>query len=262
MEKFPPSSYLEDKIEPRRSAEEKSHYTSEDLGYGYWLEHNKDYPEATGSWEARIGETEVSFSYVSPTAEEIMADLNKLERKDKAKVKALIPSEVIHTIRKVKELRLANAHGKFSSLEGKNGKDAPHIYFNVPLVDGSAFSYIANSVFLEEDPLSRKGLLTLFHELGHFNDHATHSQEELEGYEEAHKRANYLSFKFLSSRRLTKEQAALMLKAERNAWAFCLKTLQPFAEDLDLDLNNSLETIHAHSLQSYADMFRSEIKTL
>lgn len=258
MEKFPNSSYLEKKIEPRRSAEEKSHYTAEDLGYGDWLEHDKNYTEATGVFEKRIGDTDVFFSYSTPSLDEITADLSKLSQKTKIP-KANLP-KILRDIRKVKELRFKNTEGKFSTLQ-VNEQESPSIYFNVPLETGSFFSYKARSVFLEEDPLSRKGLLVLFHELGHFNDHAAHSPEEIKEYEDAHKKFDYL-LNFLPGQRFTKEKAALILSEERNAWAFSLKTLRSFEEDLDLDLNNSLETVHAYFLQTCSDGFRAEIKKL
>lgn len=259
MKEFFEDPYLQHKLEPIRTREEQSHYTSEDLGYGDIIKHDKTYSLPETVFKEKVGETEVLFSYSKPDKAEIIADFNKLKDKgDKKIIKPLLSESILKNIRKVQRLEIKNDTSFFTTGASINQSD-PAIYFNVSLESGSGFSKDANSVFLQEDPLSRKGLIILFHELGHSNNYKDISEEEMSLYYSSLKKISYL-INFLPSRRLNQEEAKILLEEERRAWAFALKTLRPFEDDLDLDLKNSLETIHNHNLQSYSDVIREEIK--
>lgn len=249
----PPDSYLRKKIESSRSEEEKGRYTKEDLGHGDLFDHDEFYSESVGVFQETLGKTEVLFSYSKPTKQEILQSLYKDNE-----AKESIPTLVLDDIRRVDRLDMKNDNAHFSLPSSK--RFWPAIYFNVQLVEGSGFSHSANSVFLEEDPLSRKGLLILFHELGHFERSTIRSKTEQEEYEAALRKSKSLIMSMLPFGKLTEKQAGVILKEERDAWAFALRTLRPFEQDLDLNLNKALDTIHIHSLQSYSDEIRDELK--
>lgn len=253
------NEYLEKNIEPVRSKEEKARYTTEDLGYGAIVEHDKMYLESKGVFEKTIGNTHLFFSYSKPDEDEVLENINRIsDSSQRKKMKSSLPSFVLENIRKIDNFEIRNSDKYFSSNK-INEKGGPHIYFNVPLESGSTLSRKANTIFLEEDPLSRKGLVVLFHEFGHYSSPIATSKEDMEHYFQSLKKLEY-SISLLPSRRFTKDNAARILEEERRAWAFGLKTLRPFENDLDLDLNNTIETVHGFCLQSYSDAFREKLK--
>lgn len=253
------NDYLKNHIEPIRSSQEKSWHTEEDLGYGDIISHDKKYLSEHGIFKDKVSDAEIVFSYTKPTSEDIQATIHHLDKfKEKKEVESALSEEVLKNIRKIETYDLKNESSHFSVSNLKTD-DPVTIYFNVPLASGSGFSRMANTIFLEQDPLSRKGLMVLMHELGHFMSKGIVSEDDAKNYYQSLKKLDYL-FGLLPSRRLNQSDASRILKEERDAWAFSLKNLRPFEKDLDLDLDNSLETIHAHCLQTYSDHFRERIK--
>lgn len=251
------NEYLKKKIEPIRSQREKDMYGVEDLGYGSLMDHDRKYKSQKESFETVIGETKFSFTYSKPSFQEFAGDILMLDIKELIKNSPLLSK--MKDVRRIEKLIIQNNDQVFD-ITRISEQPSPTVYFNISPSGGSGFSLNANSIFLEEDPLTRSGLVVLSHELGHFNNKIDISFEKIKEYDKSLKKINS-SMHMIGLNKPDEQDAEATLREERNAWAFALKILRPFEKDLDLDLRNTQETLHVLCLQSYSDVIRQKIKS-
>lgn len=181
------SEYLNKKIEPIRSQREKDMYGVEDLGYGSLVDHDRKYVSQEQSFETVVGETKFSFTYSKPSFEEFAGDILLLDIKELIKNSHLLSK--MKDVRRIDKFKIENNDQTFD-INKISEQSSPTVYFNISPSGGSGFDFNSNSIFLEEDPLTRSGLVVLSHELGHFNNKIDISLEKLKEYDKSLKKIN------------------------------------------------------------------------
>lgn len=114
------------------------------------------------------------------------------------------------------------------------------------------------SILIENNITSPSTLLAMFHEVGHYKRSLNKDLYK------------YLTFaRTLNKKLLTKEDisdpdlnekiAEMVLREERGAWAYVLKTIKPLIRSGFFNKEEVLSFIHERSLQTYSNFFRSFI---
>lgn len=158
---------------------------------------------------------------------------------------------------KLTSLRIENKNGARDLFASLPEHIRTHVYFLVSydpkLKDMIQMENEEAFVFFQS-PVSKGGLLTLAHELGHMADFTNRSPGEahmIEMISEELSKGNTT---------LTDKQLALLMEAERNAWAYANKTIKPFMEDIELTPEEHEAFKHDACLGSYARSMKTVIE--
>lgn len=108
-------------------------------------------------------------------------------------------------------------------------------------------------IFITEDPMTVSGLISFLHEVGHYADYKTNK----ENYLKAHNSFRKFVFDFINNP--DEEDGERVLKKERDAWAFALKTGKPFFKDLNINPDGLNWEIHSSCLRSYSNYLRKKL---
>lgn len=249
------------KLEPAGDIRE-----NEDIsGYEEFGEHS--YERDRDRYEFHMGETEILLEYSKPTEEELLTGEDSLfgfnNQVDMSQFKSDIEFEeyrsAIDNIRLLEKIVLKKGDVSLDTskiLEKNKGK----IYFNFHdnLGAYSSINVKNAKIVLTEDPLTPIGLMTLFHEIGHYQDYIKDEVDYNIRNEELEK---FNLFTTLPVFNLEKESSEAVLKTERVAWAYALNGLRPFIKDLNLKLDGIRNFVHGRCLKSYSETIRTALRT-
>ncbi|MCX6793206.1 MAG: hypothetical protein NTY12_04225 [Candidatus Falkowbacteria bacterium] len=242
MEKIFESPYLNNKLE-KDNGEESYPMISGNYRFGTT---DYDYEKPEGSFRAQLGNTSISLDYSRPDpylSESLRAGLlSKNVNQNELK-------NILKNVRALDRFVVENKNGCFDLNSAFPGGK---VYFN--LGEGNVESFINMGhkvIFLEQDPWTPEGLVALLHEVGHYKDYvrSNHNQRTIK------KISRHLIKKDLG----TESEGEVVLKEERDAWAFALRDLKPFKEDLDIYLDELEEEIHGLCLKSYSDFIKETL---
>lgn len=265
------NQYLNQKLEPKSKSPLSENCEKVNIAdYTELGEHS--YDSESSKFELLMGQTKISFSYSKPALSELVNEKNfssRLVRASGITNDDLLDFEhlkkklglVIDNIRCVDELILENQDSKYDVNEFfYDGK----IFFNINTNSevSSCINLENKQIFLSEDPLTLEGIVTLFHELGHYKDSTriesptrpSHTGKMLiaQTFKETALNAKDGELKG----KVWEMGAQNLLQLERDAWAIALKDLKPFVEDLNLKRSNLRNYLHSKCLQSYSELIR------
>ena len=129
------------------------------------------------------------------------------------------------------------------------------IYFSP--IEGRTFAQPESQVlFLHGMRISPKVILSLFHEVGHAADYEKMSKEDRKKYIDARVRFHGAGepINRLDDPNVYKPTPGdvdVVLKSERDAWAFTLRKLRPFFKDLGITHEDLAFFVHKYGLSSY-----------
>jgi len=249
------NEYLVNKLEDKDSnSTHLDYYNHEDLLHYIY----KD----TDHIEFQKGESKVNFTYSTPTIKEVFG-LAKDYKKDLNRAVSLL----LKNYKQIKYLEIKNDKKEINihTILGNDYK----VFFN-PYSSGKISSMIDTKdkiIFVQGDPLNTKGLLSLFHEVGHKEvmDENNNNPEFLKEYGKEYE--NILKDKndILTHpeedwfRSTTETAAAFILKNERDAWAKALQNLKSFRKDFSININETEDLIHNQCLKSHSDFIREQL---
>jgi hypothetical protein len=231
------NEYLAKKLEPGLSHEEefsddkrqkrldKSNTLNRDI-----FEH--EYNEGDGKIEFTKGDTKVFLEYSKPDSEEWnnLMLRNGYEYNDWGR-----PS--YKYLKVIEKFIIENSDDRFDSSELLTNSDYK-MYFQSRMIDyESDKSRIGYGFILSDhDILTPKGLLMLFHEIGHYKISKQYGSK----YEKVmEKIRDKLSKKDTFFTKAKEKDGENILREERNAWASALNDLKPFLEDLEIEFNEA-----------------------
>lgn len=239
------SQYLKYKLEPKIDEvieiKDSPAYQLDDF-----MDHA--YDKKKGSFEVQLENTKLFLQYSNvgffekrklqdKMSQEIMEHINELS------------FYAFDSVRSLDNLVLDNGQDKLDFKHLFPGK----IYFNFkhPFNKTPSFIFGDNdSIVLTDDPLTPAGIMSLLHEVGHY-------QDETRPEEESIKSAGTF---FANSNIYPEGSSEKILRTERSAWAFALRNLKPFYNDLGLTNEIINKEIHDYALRSYSNNVRSKIE--
>lgn len=268
------SQYLNQKLEPesksllRENSENANIANYKELG-----EHS--YDSESSKFEFLIGQTKITLSYSKPVISDLVNEKDFASRLftasgltnddlldfDNLKKKLGL---IIDNIRCVDELILENQDSKYEVKEFfNNGKIFFNLHKNTDV--SSCINLEDKQIFLSEDPLTPEGIVSLFHELGHYKD-STRIESPTKP---SHKSRMFIARTFKGVA-LNADQGELkdkvwemgardLLTLERDAWAIALNDLKPFIKDLKLKRSDLENYVHGKCLLSYSEFIRRVI---
>lgn len=212
IENFTPSPDLEAMIK-EESISDKDLIRAERFANNYLAYNNiiKHSYNERGDIKDESGNAEIFFSYSSPSLEEIKKFLPLFSsegfRNDFRKVDKFIIKNGDTT------LNLTDSDLKIFFLTTSREKESA-------LVDDD--DQETKAIFLNEDPLTQKGLLIMLYELGYYKNSVDtiHNSENL-----------------------------VLRKDDEAAWKFAIDKLYPLAEDLKIEMSVILETVHRYYMK-------------
>ncbi|MCX6793204.1 MAG: hypothetical protein NTY12_04215 [Candidatus Falkowbacteria bacterium] len=235
------SPYLNSKLE--KDNEEESYPMIS--GYYRFGTTDYDYKKPEDSFKAQLGTTSIALDYSRPifykTQAEAIQDYKDLPLDDIL--------NIFKNGRKLDNFVIENEVGRFDLNEAfPEGK----VLFNIEIGKGQSYIDIYNKVIiLGEDPWTPEGLVTLLHEVGHYKDYLRSNPSE--------RHAKKTARNSIDEGKDIEFNSELLLRKERDAWAYALKDLDPFREDLDIYLDELQEEIHGSCLKSYSDIIKEKL---
>jgi len=193
-----------------------------------------------GNLEFKIGGTEVQFKYSTP---DIKSLLNSLLWKIRTIEPNVGKLKILTSLRKLDNFTLKNSLHKFSVKDIL--PEGWEIFF-ITTKDqqfNSSISIEEKIIFLNENLLTARGILSFGHEIGHYEEEMNISEWESKTRTVARAQKNFGV--------LDKKTDELIVKEERNAWARALNHLRHFSKDFNILNDEIAKTVHRDCLQSY-----------
>ncbi len=241
------NSYLDKKLEPEKSEGRGAfEYRYSELG-------KHSYKEDRGTYEFKLGNTELSFSYSKVKESEVAEDPELQKLLNKFYI-------TLNSVRAVDRFILSNGEAIFDLKSIMNEERGGKVFFHLKegIVGNDYFDEDSNNILLESDPLTQGGVVGLLHELGHYNDFISISKDEFRKRKKSLRRME-LDDTSIYNDDPEFEDGEAVLKMERDAWAFALKTLKPFAADLHMKLENIQQFVHNKCLGEYSEHIRAKL---
>ena len=219
------------------------------------LEHDSSYKNESGSYESTIGNASISFEYVKPKLLTLIKD--RVHSGDNGEIIKKNYQDtffgVYTDIREIKNLKIQNSESTFD-LKKIFGNDNIKVYFNLSLARGSGFDETAGIIWLSENPLTRGGLLTLLHEVGHYINSKQSNKAErakvIRAYEKIKFARKAGGVNLLSP---DQEDGEIVLQEEEKAWWNAIQFIKLLAEDLKIDINQVIKDGRLKCIQNYKD---------
>jgi hypothetical protein len=265
------NEYLNQKLEPIAEILEGVKVAD----YDEFGEHS--YEAEAGNFEFIFGDTKISLKYSKPGYENIMKQkhlpaslfrqaLTNFEDLADPEKAMEIAGKVIDGTRIIEEFTLEKNNERYSFAEILS---EGRIYFNSQGdPSSSGFQPETSNIFLAKDPLTPEGLVTLFHEMGHYEDITT-GDEDAQWLVKSESKISTIfqaggekAIAFNTKLKGEKWEmgAGFLLARERAAWAFALKNIKPFIKDLGIKSEKLEQEIHGKCLQSYSTFIRNVIE--
>lgn len=196
-----------------------------------------------GTIERQMKDTTVTLGYSSPNPIDFIQKMlnQNILFEEYPFLKNL---EIFRNLRKIDSLTLNN---------GRNGFDVRtivpdyDIYFFInahPLLHSSV-NIAGKKMFINGDPMTKTGLLSLGHEAGHVEARERNSEEKND------KMFGARLQEYFSPERVSEDSKRLITEDERDAWARALHNLKPFLNDLGIEYDETYSHIHNNCLDSY-----------
>lgn len=202
--------------------------------------------EKSGELNFKIGETDVAFKYSDPS---LGYKFKSFLEDRRPPVPNYIPRlDLVNNLRRINNFSLENNSGKYSVTDILPRDWS--VYFLLQKNKKTKTGWIdfdKKVIILSEDPLTANGLLSLGHEIGHYEDSQSISEEEKSQRLKALQAQNSNDY---ASSQIDKD---ILTKVERNAWAHSLNDLRNFTKDLNISLGEIDDLVHGDCLQSYED---------
>jgi hypothetical protein len=214
------------------------------------LSHDWDNEDKNGKFEFSKGETSFLLEYSTQS------------------FSALFKRAIKEGLLSINGINLLNKHFKsLDRLEFKKGESVLNIFDILPqdfkilfnphsLVADGSINFDDKLILIKGNPLTARGLLTLFHEVGHYeviNEKGNDYEERIRYYRGIIAEGNS------DSVRISQRVPGYVLRDERDAWAQALKKLQPFMKDLEVDVDTVFDFIHGTCLESYSRVIEDKI---
>ncbi|QQS60176.1 hypothetical protein IPN41_03580 [Candidatus Falkowbacteria bacterium] len=217
IENFTPSPDLEAMIKEESISDKDliraERFANNYLAYNNIIEHSYD---ERGDFKAKSGNAEIIFSYSSPSLEEIKKFLPSSSSEDLRKYIRKVDKFSIKTDT---TLNLTDSDLKIFFLTTSREKESA-------LVDDD--DQETKAIFLNEDPLTQKGLLIMLYELGYYKN---------------------------SVDTIPNSENLVLRKDDEAAWQFAIEKLKPLADDLKIEMSVILEAVYHYYMK---DKLKSE----
>ncbi|HEY4715469.1 MAG TPA: hypothetical protein VIH31_03105 [Candidatus Paceibacterota bacterium] len=116
-------------------------------------------------------------------------------------------------------------------------------------------------LLINEFKINPKTILTIFHETGHVLKYGKMNDQNQRDFLKANRDFKMSSDLYGSNAfKLTKDDLSVVLKSERDAWAFTLKTLKPFFKDMEIEMQDLKAFVHDFALQTYSEEIHNIIE--
>ncbi len=192
--------------------------------------------------EFKLGDTDIKLKYSSPDFSYLFKMLFKKPASFEPSIGNL---NILINLRKIDELIIENSSDTYSTKDILT-KDWQIFFWTIKNINfRSSISLEEKIIFLEEDPLTSKGILQLAHEIGHFE------QDQILSKEEKKIRENIRVGLNLGI--VDNESKGIIIQEERTAWAYALNHFRHFNKDLNISNNDIEETVHRECLKSYEE---------
>ncbi len=227
-----PNKYLEQHLEPSREEDNKEQAQSyEQLDNPLAVVEYKD----AGTVEIKTPDLEVTYTYESRNEYD---ELRKV----------------------LKSFTLTNPHtGSKLSLEDILSSDYRIIFIPRASEIGettSMYDGLTKEFKITDDLAKVKGILKLLHEIGH-----EVSEQKLSDDDKLEIGEILGTFHSKNENEIDSKQLEMILKDERDAWAFALGKIKPFLNDSNLRKENVLKYIHGEmALGAYSAKIKKQLK--
>jgi len=194
------------------------------------------------SMEFKLGSTEVKLKYSSPNLKYIINSILKRPATFDSPIGNL---DILLNLRKINDLTFKNSSAEYSVMDilGEGWevffwtKDNPKFR--------SCVSLDSKVIFTDKNPLTPNGILSLAHEVGHFEEEQVLTKEE--------KKRRGSARMGLNLGIIDKENRNVIIEEERNAWARALNHFRHFSKDLNVENIDIEKVVHQDCLESYGD---------
>ena len=197
----------------------------------------------SGNIEAKIGDTDIKLEYASPDIKYLFKSIFERKNIFDQNIKKL---DVLKNLRKIDNFTLQNSTNRYSI------KDILPPDWEVYFLNKKSREFVSGldfkkkNIILNENPLEVEGILSLVHEMGHYEEYEILSEEEKKERTDARRRDGFFGI-------VHQKDKDLIIKEERNAWAYGLNHLRHFKKDLDISSEEIEKKVHNDCLQHYED---------